>query len=66
MLLQRIVFSLTHGRLDSGDVWLRKAGGWCTLSGVNGRVGRDGGGAAPAVRVLNVSSAVTTSATALL
>ena len=57
---------LTHGGLDSGDVWLGKAGSWSTLGGVNSWVGGDGGGATSAVRVLNVPSTVTASATALL
>lgn len=45
---------------------LWKAGGRCTLGGVNGRVGGDGDGAAPAVRVLDVPSAVAAGPTAFL
>lgn len=40
---------LTHGGLDSGDVWLGDAGGWCALCSVNSWVGRDRGGAASTV-----------------
>lgn len=60
------VLILTHGWLDSGDVWLGKAGGRCTLGGVHSRVGGDGGGATTAVRVFNVPSAVTASTTTFL
>lgn len=38
---QWFISGLTHGGLNCGDVWLRNAGGWCTLGGVNGWVGRD-------------------------
>lgn len=44
-----LVSCLTHGGLDSGDVWLGKAGGGCTLGGVNGWVGGEGGGTASTV-----------------
>lgn len=56
----------THGGLDGGDVRLGEAGGRRALSGVDRRVGGEGGGAAGAVRVLDVSSAVTTGTTAFL
>lgn len=47
--MQWFISGLTHGGLDSGDVWLGKAEGWCTLCSVNGWVGRDRGGAASTV-----------------
>lgn len=59
---------LTHGGVDGGEVGLGQgqAGGRGALGGVSRWVVGDGGGAAAAVRVLDVPSTVAASPTTLL
>lgn len=66
MVLKKADPLLTHRGLDSGKVWLWKAGGRCAVGGVNGWISRDGGGATSTVRIFNVPAAVTAGATTLL